>query len=293
MALNFGTSGATALYFGTQSASKAYLGTTLVFGNDIDYAKEYFTLEILSGGTISWNITGNRDGLAPLVYYSFDEVNWTPMATSGETVFNVNVGDKVRFRGDNTAIATRDYDSSRFSNSTAHFNAYGNIMSFINSTNFEGTNLTGYADWKGLFRYAKIHSAKNLIVPSVCSTQFTFRSTFANCDYLTEAPDSFSAITKLLAYSFLNTFTDSTAITAITLPSADANYTRVYDSTFSGCTNLSYVKCLTTNINASQATSNWMTGVAANGTFVKNANMTSWTTGNHGIPSGWTVIDYV
>ena len=38
-------------------------------------------------------------------------------------------------------------------------------------------------------------------------------------------------------------------------------------------------------------TSNWVTGVAADGIFVKDANMSSWTTGANGIPSGWTVID--
>ena len=27
------------------------------------------------------------------------------------------------------------------------------------------------------------------------------------------------------------------------------------------------------------------------GTFVKNPNMASWTTGTSGIPTGWTVID--
>lgn len=281
----------TGLCYGTSGATKLYYGTDLVFGGGaIDYAKEYFTLEILSGGTISWNITGTRDNLAPLVYYSFDKTNWTPMATSGETVFNVNAGDIVRFKGDNNAISYADRDSSRFSNSTAHFNAYGNIMSFIHSTNFEGTNLTGSADWKGLFRFSCLHSAKNLIVPSECVTQFTFRSTFSDCAYLTEIPDSISAITQLTNYAFLDAFERSTSLTGVTLPSASYDSrTRAFEYAFSGCTNLCYIKSLTTNSGTATVKNNWVTGVAANGTFVKKSGV-YWSSGTSGIPSGWTII---
>ena len=48
---------------------------------------------------------------------------------------------------------------------------------------------------------------------------------------------------------------------------------------------------MATDISASICTQNWVNGVAASGTFVKAASMSSWTTGNNGIPSGWTVQD--
>ena len=64
-----------------------------------------------------------------------------------------------------------------------------------------------------------------------------------------------------------------------------------YIQMFGGCTSLNYIKCLATDISATNCTYNWVNGVAPTGTFVKNPNMTSWTTGDSGIPSGWTVQD--
>jgi hypothetical protein len=36
-------------------------------------------------------------------------------------------------------------------------------------------------------------------------------------------------------------------------------------------------------------TRDWVNGVAASGTFVKNSAATWTTTGNNGVPTGWTV----
>ena len=68
--------------------------------------------------------------------------------------------------------------------------------------------------------------------------------------------------------------------------------TYCYRQMFYNCTSLNRITCLATNISASYCTSNWVSGVASSGTFTKAANMTSWTTGVNGIPSGWTVQDY-
>ena len=62
-----------------------------------------------------------------------------------------------------------------------------------------------------------------------------------------------------------------------------------YYQMFQGCTKLNYIKCLATNISASYCTYYWVNGVAFTGTFVKAARMTSWETGNSGIPTGWRV----
>jgi hypothetical protein len=63
---------------------------------------------------------------------------------------------------------------------------------------------------------------------------------------------------------------------------------------FWGCTNLNTITCLATNISASLSTSNWVRDAGnGTGTFYKAETMTSWpTTGNNGIPSGWTVETY-
>jgi hypothetical protein len=62
-----------------------------------------------------------------------------------------------------------------------------------------------------------------------------------------------------------------------------------YNVMFSGCTSLNYIKAMFTTEPSATYTSNWVKNVAANGTFVKNAAATWTTTGNNGVPSGWTV----
>ena len=65
-----------------------------------------------------------------------------------------------------------------------------------------------------------------------------------------------------------------------------------YSGMFDGCSLLSSITCLATDITATNCTANWVNGVAVNGTFTKAASMSDWTTGQNGIPSGWTVVDY-
>ena len=60
---------------------------------------------------------------------------------------------------------------------------------------------------------------------------------------------------------------------------------------FRECSNLSNITMIATDISASGCLTSWVSGVAATGTFVKASLMTSLTTGESGIPSGWTIMD--
>jgi len=61
---------------------------------------------------------------------------------------------------------------------------------------------------------------------------------------------------------------------------------------FLGCSNLSSITCLATDISAEYSTTGWVYGVAGSGTFTKDSSMNDWTTDENGIPSGWDKIDY-
>ena len=63
-----------------------------------------------------------------------------------------------------------------------------------------------------------------------------------------------------------------------------------YLDMFKGCTNLKYIKCLATDISASNCTFEWVWGVASKGNFYTPTS-TNWTTGRDGIPQGWTRHD--
>ena len=57
---------------------------------------------------------------------------------------------------------------------------------------------------------------------------------------------------------------------------------------FYGCTSLTYIKMLATDIRAENCLGNWVKDVSTTGTFIKHpdANLPR---GKSGIPSGWTV----
>lgn len=65
-----------------------------------------------------------------------------------------------------------------------------------------------------------------------------------------------------------------------------------YRYMFFGCSSLSYVKCLATDISAESSTYDWLAGVPSTGSFICPESMTAvWPRGNSGIPTGWEIYD--
>ena len=112
---------------------------------------------------------------------------------------------------------------------------------------------------------------------------------FWNCTSLTKAPAL--PVTTLAGGCYAYMFWNCTSLTTAPELPATTLASECYSGMFNGCTSLNYIKCLTTDISASNYTYDWVKGVASTGTFVKAAGMTSWKTGTSGIPRGWTVQD--
>lgn len=62
------------------------------------------------------------------------------------------------------------------------------------------------------------------------------------------------------------------------------------DRMFQSCSHLNYIKCLATDISATNCLRNWTNGVVANGTFIQ-AEGVEWPRGASGIPTGWVDIE--
>ena len=128
-----------------------------------------------------------------------------------------------------------------------------------------------------------------LELPATSLAEACYCNMFYNCTSLTTAPELPAKTMVTSGYtSMFNGCTNLT--TAPDLPAttlAGACYYRM----FSGCTSLNYVKCLATDISATNCTFYWLPNVSSSGTFVKNPSMSSWPTGYTGIPNGWTVQD--
>lgn len=247
------------------------------------------TFEILTGGTILWKASASS--IRKTISYRLnDSSSWTNITSStGGVSIPVSQGDTIQFRGTNASYGnTSNYNT--FSGSTAVFNAYGNVMSLINSSNFETlVSFSGTFNFYGIFRNTNMISAENLVLPATNITTQCYRNMFANCTRLTTPPEILPA-TTLAEACYMNMFIGCSALLKGPVLPALTPTTQCYQGLFNTCSSLKYIKCLLANSSATSCTNLWVSGVASSGTFVKNPDM-SWSTGNSGIPSGWTVVD--
>ena len=125
-------------------------------------------------------------------------------------------------------------------------------------------------------------------LPATTLANSCYRNMFRDCIRLTNPPEL--PVTVLSPRCYQHMFLNCTALQRAPELPATTLVTDCYMNMFSACTNLNYIKCLATYIPAA-STIGWVKGVSSTGTFVKNPAMSDWTTGNNGIPSGWTVQD--
>ena len=113
---------------------------------------------------------------------------------------------------------------------------------------------------------------------------------FYKCTSLTKGPSILPA-TTLAEHCYHEMFCDCTSLTTAPELSARTLVDTCYSYMFNDCENLNEITCLATDISASGATTNWVSGVAANGTFTKAASMEDWPEGVNGIPAGWNIVN--
>ena len=128
-------------------------------------------------------------------------------------------------------------------------------------------------------------------LPATVLAEECYRRMFWGCTSLTTVPSNLLPATTLASDCYREMFYVCTNLTTAPALPATTLTSLCYDSMFYGCKKLNYIKCLATDISALYCTSGWLYGVASTGTFVKAADMTGWTTGTSGIPTGWTVVN--
>ena len=124
-------------------------------------------------------------------------------------------------------------------------------------------------------------------LPATTLTDHCYASMFYNCSSLVAAPEL--PATTLEKYCYYSMFQNCTSLTIAPKLYATTLANNCYYNMFNGCTSLNYIECFATDISASYCTNSWVSNVASSGIFIKANNMSDWTTGNSGIPSGWTV----
>lgn len=125
-------------------------------------------------------------------------------------------------------------------------------------------------------------------LPSLILSGYCYYHMFDGCTRLVKAPEL--PATSLANYCYSYMFNGcSSLVKAPELPALSPPQNS-YSYMFQGCSNLQYIKAMMLTAPSSTISNNWVNGVGATGTFVKNFAAT-WenTFGNSLIPSGWTV----
>lgn len=138
--------------------------------------------------------------------------------------------------------------------------------------------------FEGCTSLIKTPEFKAFMLATKCYSQM-----FKNCTNLTQVSELPVKGMKTNCYSSM--FSGCTSLTTAPELPATTLAKHCYEAMFYNCTSLNYIKCLATNISAEDCVRIWTYNVAQNGTFVKDSNMTNWTSDYNGIPSGWTVQD--
>ena len=154
----------------------------------------YLTIQSLEdNNTIGFKC--NLNNVKRTISISTDNgVTWTgkTSSTSGKILATLNTGEKMLIKGDNSsyAMSGTTEGSYNYFTSTKQFVLEGNIMSLINSTNFENlSTLTSERTFYGLFyNCSKLVSAENLSLPAMTLTRDCYGSMFVSCTSLTTAP---------------------------------------------------------------------------------------------------------
>jgi hypothetical protein len=126
-------------------------------------------------------------------------------------------------------------------------------------------------------------------LPATTLAKSCYERMFFECNALVSAPAL--PATTLAPYCYSEMFMNSNGIMDAPELPAPVLVEGCYSGMFAGCENLSYVKCLATDISATNCTDGWLYWVASEGTFVKAAAMREWTVGEDGIPQGWQRVN--
>ena len=316
-----GNNSSITLKIGTDTVSKAYWGTTQVYPNAVlPYESQYLTIEALSSGTFSLNDSANT-----FSYSTDGGSTWSNMDSS--TSVSLTNGDKMLLKCSNPILTKstnrwNNYGIGIFG-STCNFKVYGNAMSLLYGDNFQNQTAlptlnndqsvatAGY-QFNSLFKgCTHVYDAQNLILPATtvglhsydtvfygCTNlttppalpattlaEYCYSGMFQDCTSLTTAPEL--PATTLYNYCYSNMFSGCVLLTTAPELPATTLANSCYNKMFNGCSSLNYIKAMFTTTPSSSYTYNWVYGVAATGTFVKNSSASWDLIGDNGVPTGW------
>lgn len=169
---------------------------------------------------------------------------------------------------------------------SCYYNMFQDCTSLTTAPELPATTLANYCYLQMFSGCTSLRTAQQ-ILPATTLTNSCYNHMFYGCTRLTTAPVLPATTLTYSCYAFM--FAGCTSLTTAPDLPAPTLAERCYYELFNGCTSLNYIKCLATNISATNCTRYFTLHVASSGTFVKAASMRSWQRNSDGIPTGWTV----
>lgn len=293
----------------------------------IDYLIKYFTIESLQDNN-TIKMQRSKTPTNPTLSYSLDDgETWTTTTISGTVTFGtINTGDKIIFKGNNTKFATA-WDNYNFFDATKQFKVYGNIMSMFNGDDFKANHEFDSSTTfhcTGLLRTSNLIDASNLILPALTLYESSYNgmfrgaanlvygpkilpaldiphdgysSMFEGCISLVEAPEILAttvsgntALCRMFCMDRNNKVTATMTKGPILRISNTGSFQNVYQQLFCGNGNIIEITVLISG--TGKSFTDWLKNVSSNG-VIKTLSGTTFVSGSSGLPSGWTVEDYV
>ena len=208
--------------------------------NPFDYAKQYLTFDIISGGTFYWTQV-NVGNFERTIYYSLDNGStWNSLTSdtgSSAPSFTVEAGDRIMFKGNNATYAPLNQNNaavpSKFTGNP-YFNVKGNIMSLISGDSFaEATTIEGTHTFRGMFSGTNVVNAKDLVLPAATVLAYSYASMFSGCENLLTAPQL--PASTLGGYCYQHMFSSCSGLTAAPQLPATALTQYCYSYMFQNC----------------------------------------------------------
>lgn len=323
---------ASKIILGTTEAVAMYIGSTKIWPigggqQPHDYSQDYFTIESLQDSN-QIKMQRSKTPNSPILSYSLDDgETWTSITINGAKTFaTINTGDKIIFKGTNTSLASA-WDAYNYFDATKQFKVYGNIMSLLNGedfiTNSEFQTNTNN-QFAGLLRTTYLVDASNLILPALTlySSSYNgmfrgdtnlvygpkllpaldvpadgYSSMFEGCTSLVEAPEILAttvsgntALSRMFCMNRNSKVTAAMTKGPVLRISNPGFFPNVYQQLFCGNGNLVEITVLINGTDRSFV--NWLNNVSSTG-VIKTLSGTTFASGASGLPSGWTVEDYV
>lgn len=277
-----GTTKIGGMYLGSTEIAKAYLGSNLVYQKGGEPKPNHACITFRSTGENTISLSKKGSVGTPTLYYSTDGKTWQQWNLSS---ISISSGSPLFLYGSNSTFSSSTSNYLQFViGGTGNVSCSGNIMTLVDGVG-TATTIPAQYFFMNLFRdCTKLTSGPQF--PATTLKGHCYRGVYNGCTGLLEAPILPATGMSSNCYAYM--FRLCTSLEkAPDLPATKLT-TNCYSNMFYGCSSLNYIKSMNTT-DPNSYCSNWVYGVASSGTFVKNASATWTTTGNNGIPVGWTV----